>query len=67
MLTTLAYQKAEVTFDVQLLKEQNKYDQIPLNIFDRLGHVLPLAKKVADEIVCEETDILEGLDPTTTS
>ena len=49
--------------DVQLLKEQNKYDQIPLNLFDRLRWVLPLADKVADEIICEETDILEEIIP----
>ena len=49
--------------DVQLLKEQNKYDQIPLSLFDQLRRVLPLANKVADEIVCEETDILEEIIP----
>jgi len=48
---------------VQLLKEQNKYDQIPLSLFDRLQRILPLADKVADEIVCDETDILEEVIP----
>jgi len=47
----------------QLLKEQNKYDQIPQSLFDRLQRVLPLADRVADEIVCEETDILEEIIP----
>ena len=52
-----------MTFGVQLLKEQNKYDQIPLSLFDQLQRVLPLADKVADEIVCEETDVLEKIIP----
>jgi hypothetical protein len=45
------------------LKEQNKYDQIPSDIFDRLHRILPLADKVVDEIVGEETDILERVIP----
>ena len=45
------------------MQEQNKYDQIPLGIFDRLQRISPLAEKVADEIVCEETDILEEIIP----
>ena len=63
MVTTASVLEAEVMVDVQLLKEQNKYDQIPLIIFDQLRRVLPLAGKVADEIVCEETDILEEIIP----
>ena len=63
VFTTTGVSEAEVTVDVQLLKEQNKYDQIPLSLFDQLRRVLPLAKKVADEIVCEETDILEEIIP----
>jgi len=45
------------------LKEKNRYDQIPPGIFDRLQRILPLAEKVADEIVCDETDILEEIIP----
>ena len=41
------------------MKEQNKYDQMPLALLDRLQRILPLGKKVADEVVCEETEILE--------
>ena len=52
-----------ITLDVQLLKEQNKYDQIPLNLFDRLGRVSPLVRTVADEIVCKETNILDEIIP----
>ena len=48
---------------VQLLKEQNKYDQMPSSLLDRLQRILPLADKVADEIVCEETEILDKLIP----
>ncbi len=48
---------------VQLLKEQNKYDQIPLSLFDQLKRIMPLADKVAEEIVCDETDILEEIIP----
>ena len=63
MLTTSARTDVEITLDVQLLKEQNKYDQIPLSLFDRLQRLLPLADRVVDEIVCEETDILEEIIP----
>jgi len=48
---------------VQLLKEQKKYDQIPSGVLDQLQRILPLADKVADEIVCEETEILEKVIP----
>jgi hypothetical protein len=45
------------------LKEQNKYDQIPQGLLDQLQRILPLADKVADEIICEETEILEKIIP----
>jgi hypothetical protein len=45
------------------MKEQNKYDQMPSSLLDRLQRVLPLADKVADEIVSEETEILEKIMP----
>ena len=48
---------------VQLLKEQNKCDQIPLGLFDRLKRILPMAERVANGIVCEETEILEKIIP----
>jgi len=48
---------------VQLLKEQNKYDQMPLSLLDQLKHVSHLAEKVADEIVSEETEILVEIMP----
>ena len=63
VLTTTSVRYAEITPDIQLLKQQNKYDQIPLGLLDRLRRVLPLANRVADEIVCEETDILEEIIP----
>ena len=47
----------------QLLKEQNKYDQMPSGLCDRVKRILPLAKKVADEIVSDETEILKELIP----
>lgn len=55
--------KVEVTLDRIALKGIKHYDQIPSVIFDRLQRILPLADKVADEIVCEETDILEKTIP----
>ena len=55
--------EAEITLDIQLLKEQSKYDRIPLSLFDRLQRIEPLVKTAADEIVCEETDILEKILP----
>ena len=45
------------------MKEQNKYDQIPSGLLDRLKRILPFANIVADEIVCEETDLLEDIIP----
>jgi len=45
------------------LKEQNKYDQMPSGLCDWVQCILPLAKKVADEIVSEETEILKELIP----
>ena len=36
---------------------------MPSSLFDRLQRILPLAKKVADEIVSEETEILKELIP----
>jgi hypothetical protein len=45
------------------LKEQNKYDQVPEGLFDRLQRILPLADKVTEEITFEETDILEKTIP----
>jgi len=46
---------------VQLLKEQNKYDQMPSSLLDQLQRVLPLAAKVENEIVSEETEILDKI------
>jgi len=48
---------------VQLFKEQNQYDQMPSSLLDQLQRVSPLADKVADEIVSEETDILDKIMP----
>jgi hypothetical protein len=45
------------------MKEQNKYDQMPSSLLDQLQRVSPLAEKVADEIVSEETDILDEIMP----
>ena len=45
------------------MKEQNKYDQMPPGLCDRVKRILPLAKQVADEIVSEETKILKDLIP----
>ena len=45
------------------MKEQNKYDQMPSGLLDRMQHIVPLVKKVANEIVSEETEILEELIP----
>ena len=36
---------------------------MPSALFDRMQRILPLVKKVADEIVSEETEILEELIP----
>ena len=36
---------------------------MPSGLLDRLQRILPLANKVADEVVCEDTDLLEKLIP----
>ena len=43
---------------VQLLREQIKSDEMPSSLLGHLHRILDLADKVADEIVCEETDLL---------
>ena len=45
------------------MKEQNEYDQMPASLLDRLQRILPLADKVADEIVSEHTVILDKIMP----
>ena len=45
------------------MKEQRSYDQMPIGISDRLQRILSFADKVADEIVGEETDVLEKTIP----
>ena len=34
---------------------------MPSALLDRLQRILPLGRKVADDIVCEETEILENV------
>ena len=53
---------------IQLLKQQNEYDQVLSGLLDQLERILRFAdvvadKIVADKIVCEEMDILEDLIP----
>ena len=48
---------------LQVLQERNKYDQIPSALLDRLQRILHFADKVADEIVCKETELLEKIIP----
>ena len=38
---------------------QNKYDQMPSDLLDRLQRILFFADKVTEDIVGEETEILE--------
>ena len=45
------------------MKEQNDYDQMPLSLLNRLQRIMPLAEKVGDEIVSEETEILDKIMP----
>ena len=46
---------------VQLLKEQNKYDQMPSALCDWLQRILPFAKKVVDAVITKETQILKPI------
>ena len=45
------------------MQEQNKYDQMPLDLLDRLQRISLFADKVAHEIVYEETEMLEKTIP----
>ena len=45
------------------MQEQNKFDQMPVVLLDRLQRIMLFADKVAEEIVGEETDILEKTIP----
>ena len=45
------------------MKEQNKYDHMLASLLDRIQRILPLADKVADEIVSEATEILDKIMP----
>ena len=45
------------------MKEQYTNDQMPASLLVQLQRILPLADKVTDEIVCEETEILENIMP----
>ena len=47
------------------MKEQNKYDQMLFGLSDRLQRIMLFADKVAAEIICEETDLLEKIIPQT--
>ena len=44
---------------VQLLKEQNKYDQIPLGLFNQLKRVLSPMDVAKDAVVLENTDVFK--------
>ena len=43
------------------MKEQKKYDELLVGFFDRLQRILPFADTVVEEIVCEDTGVLEGI------
>jgi hypothetical protein len=45
------------------VKEQNTYEETPSVIVDRLQRILPFANKVVDEIVWEETHLVEKIIP----
>jgi len=45
------------------MEEQRKYDQMPSSLLDQLQRVSPLADKVVDEIVSEETEVLDKTIP----
>ena len=48
---------------VQLLKEQNRYDQLLSGLSDRMQRILPLADEVTDVFICEEPELLEKITP----
>ena len=45
------------------MQEQNKYDQVPSDLLDQLQRVFSFADKVAEDIVGEETELLEKTIP----
>ena len=63
VLATTGMSEAEIILEVQLLREQNRYDQIPQSLFEQLQRASPLADSVAHEIICEETELLDEIIP----
>ena len=63
VLATTGVSEAEIILEVQLLREQNRYGQIPQSLFEQLQRASPLANSVAHEIICEETELLDEIIP----
>ncbi|PVF92449.1 WD40 repeat-like protein [Serendipita vermifera] len=57
-----AFSVASVLFEasvpIKLLKKQQQYDEIVSDLTDEIGRVLPLADKVLDDVVREDTEQL---------
>jgi hypothetical protein len=43
----------------QVLKEQKKRDEAVSDLADATGRILPFAELVIEDIICEETELLE--------
>jgi hypothetical protein len=43
----------------QILKEQKKRDEAVSDLADGVGRILPFAELVLEDIICEETELLE--------
>ena len=41
------------------MKEQKKRDEAVSDLADAVGRILPFAELVMDDIICEETELLE--------
>jgi hypothetical protein len=44
----------------QLLKEQQKYDDMVSDLTDQIERLLPFAKQALEELVYDDTELLEG-------
>lgn len=49
-----------VTVTFELLKEQQKYDGMLSDLADQIERILPFAKQAPEEIVYDDTELLEG-------
>ena len=43
------------------MKEQSQSDQVLFGLLDQLQRILPFANTIADDVICEDTEVLEEI------